>query len=77
MLSLMTDSPPDFIGAGESCAILKVHRTTLTRWVAAGVLKVAHKLPGENGAFLFNRADVEALRDQREQGARDEQAASA
>lgn len=76
MLSLMTKAPPDLIGADESCTILKVHRTTLTRWVGAGVLEAAHKLPGKNGAFLFDRADVEALRDQREKAAESEAQAS-
>ena len=52
---------PDLIGSAEACRILRIHPATLTRWAAAGTLKPAHKLPGKNGAYLFRRADVEAL----------------
>jgi DNA-binding transcriptional MerR regulator len=57
------------IGSTESARILNVDKATLTRWVAAGILVPAHKLPGKNGALLFNRADIERLRDTREQAA--------
>ncbi|MEX3644500.1 helix-turn-helix domain-containing protein [Mycolicibacterium porcinum] len=51
----------EFVGSSESCKILDIHPVTLTRWVGSGVLTPAHKLPGKNGAYLFRRADIEAL----------------
>jgi predicted site-specific integrase-resolvase len=63
--------PPDLIGSKEACLILDKNRSTLVRWVRDGVLTPVHKLEGDNGAYLFARADVEAL-----VVARDQQAAS-
>ncbi len=51
----------DLIGTTEAVRILGVHPSTITRWVKANKLAAAGKLPGANGALLFNRADVEAL----------------
>lgn len=76
MLTLMTKAPPDLISADQACAILEVSRSTLTRWVAADVLDEAHKMPGKNGAFLFHRSDVEALRAKRQKDADTEAQAS-
>jgi hypothetical protein len=57
--------PDDLIGSAETCRILdNIHAATLSRWVTAGRIFPAHKLPGKNGAFLFRRADVERLRDE-------------
>lgn len=36
---------------------------TITRWVRNGVLKATAQAPGTNGAFLFDRAYIESLRD--------------
>lgn len=52
---------PDLIGTSEACRILNCHPSTLSRKVAAGELTPVHKLPTSNGAFLFNRGDIEAL----------------
>lgn len=60
----MPDST-DLIGSKEACGILDVDKSTLTRWAADGVLVPVYKLPGRNGPFVFNRADVERLADQR------------
>lgn len=60
MLSHMA-SGSDLIGSTESCRILLIDKATLTRWVADEKITAAHKLPGKNGAYLFNRADVERL----------------
>ena len=49
------------IGTAQASRILDVHPVTITRWAAEGRLTPVGKLPGKNGAFLFNRADVEAL----------------
>lgn len=64
MLSYMA-SPIDLIGSAESCHILGIHPATLHRWVRDRILIPVHRLPGKNGAHLFNRVDVEALRDER------------
>jgi hypothetical protein len=50
-----------FIGSGEACRYLKVNPATISRWVKTGDLVPATKLPGKNGAFVFYRADIEAI----------------
>ena len=55
----MTDA--QLIGSAEACALLNIDRSTLTRWIAAGKLAPASKMPGSNGAFVFARAVIEAL----------------
>lgn len=64
MLSHM-ETGTDLVGSSESCRILDVHPATLTRWVAGGTLTPAHKLPGKNGAFLFHRADIERIAEEK------------
>jgi len=55
---------PDFIGSAEACALLgAINRSTLTRWVKAGRLQAVTQLDGPNGALVFRREDVLALRD--------------
>ncbi|WP_158087256.1 helix-turn-helix transcriptional regulator [Mycobacterium aquaticum] len=56
-----THTDTEFIGSAEVCRILKVHQATIGRWVAAGDLEPAHKLPGKNGAYLFRRSDIDEL----------------
>jgi predicted site-specific integrase-resolvase len=63
--------PADLIGSKEACQILDKNRSTLVRWVRDGILTPVHTLEGDNGAYLFARADVEAL-----VVARDQKAAS-
>jgi predicted site-specific integrase-resolvase len=58
-------SHTDLIGSSESCRILEIDKSTLSRWVADGVITPASKMPGRNGAYVFHRRDVEALRDER------------
>lgn len=57
----MSDTP-DLIGTSEAARIIGVTPTTLTRWVAAGRVAIAHKLPGLNGAMLFAADEVERAR---------------
>ena len=52
----------DLIGTTEATGILKVDKSTLSRWVASGRITPVAKLPRKNGAFLFNRSDIEALK---------------
>ena len=56
-----TQSPPDWIGSAEVARKLKISQVTVARWVASGQIEPVHKLPGKNGAYLFRRADVDAL----------------
>ena len=44
----------------EAALILGKSVTTVNRLTAAGQLTPSHKLPGKTGAYLFNRADIEA-----------------
>lgn len=54
-------NPEDLISSIEAAELLGVGRSTLTRWVQSGRLSEAMKLPGETGARLFRRADVESM----------------
>jgi excisionase family DNA binding protein len=54
---------PVLIGSGEAGEILGIDRATVTRWVKSGRLR-SQKLPGESGAYVFDRAAVEQLRDE-------------
>jgi predicted site-specific integrase-resolvase len=60
------DDDEALIGSTESCRILNVDKATLSRWVTSGRITPAHKLPSRNGAYLFRRADIKALAEQRE-----------
>jgi predicted site-specific integrase-resolvase len=51
----------DTLSSGEACAILDVDRSTLIRWVYKGIVKDAHKMPGDTGAYLFSRAEIARL----------------
>lgn len=53
----------DLIPAAEVAAILRVHVRTVHRMVADGRLVPVVQAPGRKGAYLFDRAAVERLRD--------------
>ena len=48
----------NLIGSAKACQVLDIDRSTLSRWVKAGTLTPAMKLPGKNGAMLFDPQDV-------------------
>lgn len=48
----------------EAVAILGCDRSSISRWVSSGRLTPVRKLPGQTGAFLFDKSDIEALRDE-------------
>lgn len=54
----------DLIGTAEVTRILGVDKATVLRRIEAGKLVPALKMPGPNGAYLFRRADAEALKEQ-------------
>lgn len=60
-----TFTPNDLVGTNEAATILGVSISTVNRWAVEGVLTVALKAPGNRGANLFARTDVEALVEQR------------
>jgi predicted site-specific integrase-resolvase len=43
-----------FIGSSDVCERLGIDRGTLTHWIQAGKIKPAGKLPGPNGAYLWD-----------------------
>lgn len=59
--------PLDLVGTSDAAKILDVHPATVTRLIGEGPdqLKPAGRLGGDSGAFVFNRADVEALAEKR------------
>lgn len=64
MVSVMQPEPHDYIGTAEVARILGRSHRTVHRMVTDGRLVPVMKAPGGFvGAFLFNRADIEALRE--------------
>lgn len=57
----MPPTTETLIGSAEACDVLGIDRSTLSRWVALGHIAPALRLPGQTGAHLFDRADVERL----------------
>lgn len=56
-------NPPDLIGTTEAARLLSKSPRTIHRLVANGKLTPAVIAPGGfSGVYLFDRADVEALR---------------
>lgn len=55
----------DLIPSPEAGRLLGRSPRTVHRLVETGDLRPAMKLPGTNGTFLFHRADVLALADER------------
>jgi excisionase family DNA binding protein len=53
----MTD--PDLLSTAEAAELLGCSPRTVHRRILRGDLPVARQLPGETGAFLLRRTDVE------------------
>ena len=53
--------PDQLLTAAEVCRFLQIDRSTLIRWVDAGKVKAAQKLPGQTGAYLFDPAEIARL----------------
>jgi predicted site-specific integrase-resolvase len=49
----------DLIGSAEACEILGIDRATLVRWIAASKIAKVTKMPGQTGAYVFERAEIE------------------
>lgn len=54
-------SQSELLGVSEAAELVGVSIATIKRAAVAGHLPIAHKMPGQTGAYLFHRADVEAL----------------
>lgn len=64
-MSPMTNAS-DEITTREACAVLGVaHPSSVTRLVEMGRLTPIRKFPGKTGAYLFDRAEVAALANER------------
>ncbi len=51
----------ELLGVNEAAKIVGVSDRTIKRLAKSGVLPHAHKMPGQTGAYLFRRRDVEKL----------------
>lgn len=51
------------LSTAEAVEQLNIDRSTLTRWVVSGRIKPAHKNPGLRGAYVFDAAEVQRVRD--------------
>jgi predicted site-specific integrase-resolvase len=58
MATAPTTKTPDLIGSAEVCERAGIDRSTLSRHVALGKIQPALRLPGPNGALLFERRAV-------------------
>jgi excisionase family DNA binding protein len=56
-----TRETPPAIGTAEACEALGVSKDTLIRMAARGDITPLHKMPGVNGAYVFDRAEIEEL----------------
>lgn len=62
LLGSRAPKPSDLMVSSQVCELLGIDPSTLTRRVARGDQpQPVGKLAGKTGAFLFNRADVEAI----------------
>ena len=56
-------TPTDEITTRQALELLGfTDPSTISRYVQVGKLTPSRKLPGKTGAYLFHRADVEALK---------------
>ena len=62
----MDNSPPPtdpvLVGSLEAAEVLGLHRNSLNRLAAAGVIKTAIKLPGRTGSRLFDPLELERFK---------------
>lgn len=59
----MPKDPTDLLATVQVCERVGIDRSTLSRYVQLGRIEPALRLPGRNGAMLFDPSDVDALND--------------
>ena len=62
--------PDELLTSPQAGLILGKSARTVARMAEAGEIPVALKLPGPNGAWLYRRADVQALLDEQKAAAK-------
>ena len=60
-MSIVWHMTAELLTTREVARLLGIARQTVVRRVEAGRLTPAYRAPNENGMFLFNRAEIEAL----------------
>lgn len=61
----MPPAPLGFLTTAQACERLgHLDRSTLSRWVQIGKITPAHKFTGLRGAFLFDPAEVDRVRNE-------------
>jgi len=50
-----------YIGSSDVCERLGIDRGTLTHWIQAGKIKPSGKLPGPNGAYLWDPTYINGI----------------
>lgn len=53
----------DLIGSAEAAELLGISGSSFNRKVVAGLIPPIQKLPGSKGAYIFARAEIEALKE--------------
>lgn len=61
MVAPVQDVLDEMVTVAQAAAMLKVHRSTVTRWVQRGRIEADAKVPDRMGTLLFRRARIEAL----------------
>jgi hypothetical protein len=61
----MSKIPQELIGTKEAAELIGESVKNTIRRVEAGALMPVKKLPGLRGAYIFDRADIVAIRDER------------
>lgn len=59
----MPTNPTSLMATVQVCERIGIDRSTLSRYVTLGRIQPTMRLPGRNGAMLFDPNDVAALND--------------
>lgn len=60
-------APGSFVTTAQAARYLGVTKVTIQRWVRSGVI-TAEKLPGQTGAYVIDRIEIERIRARRAAG---------
>lgn len=62
MHTLCDMNPTDLLPSAAVCEELDINRSTLSRWVSAGLITPAIKMDGLRGPMLFHPSEVERIK---------------